>query len=259
MKKTALIIAALITGASLVAQTPPPTEPTAGSWVLTSSVASQYMFRGVRLGGAAFQPSIEYDNGGLGLGVWASVPLKDKVEGVSDPEFDFYGFYSMDVAKDVSIVPGFTVYTYPDAEKSNGFYKATFEPNIALNYTWGGLKLTPKLYYDFVLKGPTVELTAAFAVPLKDLGTELDFTASAGTFIWKDYAPETNPDIKNWGDYYLIGVAAPFQITKDSKVTIGWAYTKGSNNYLKQGTDGKVSNSAALGRGVLTISYTVNF
>lgn len=263
MKKIVLVIAGLIACSTLPAQTtvatPPPAEAPAASWTLTTSVASQYMFRGTRLGGASLQPSIEYDAGSLGLGIWANVPLKDKVVGQSDPEFDFYGFYSMEVAKDISVVPGFTIYTYPDAKKSDGFYKATFEPSIALNYTLGGFKLTPKLYYDFVLKGPTAELTAAFAVPLKDLGTELDFTAAAGTFIWKDYAPETNPDIKNWGDYYMVGVTAPFQISTDSKITIGWAYTKGSNNYLKQGTDGKVANSAAVGRGVLTISYILNF
>ena len=217
------------------------------------------MFRGARLGGLSFQPAVEYDAGSLGLGIWANVPLKNKVPGQSDPEFDFYGFYAMDVSKDISVVPGFTVYTYPDAKKSNGYYKATFEPNLALNYTISGVKLTPKVYYDFITRGPTAELTAAFAVPLKDLGTELDFTATAGTFIAKDYAAETNPNVKNWGDYYLVGVVAPYQISKDSKLSVGWAYTKGSNNYLKQGTDGKVVNSAAVGRGVFTISYIVSF
>ena len=94
------------------------------------------------------------------------------------------------------------------------------------------------------------------------MGTELDFTASIGTFIWKDYAPETSPDIKNWGDYYLIGVAAPFQVSKDSKLTIGWAYTAGSNNYIKQGTDGKRSSTRKRHSAVsvLTLnSYTIDF
>ncbi len=255
----------LVSSLSLSAQTPAPTasaapaEVSAPAWVLTNSVVSQYMFRGARLGGLSFQPAVEYDAGSLGLGIWANVPLKNKVPGQSDPEFDFYGFYAMDVSKDVSVVPGFTVYTYPDAEKSNGYYKATFEPNLALNYTISGVKLTPKVYYDFITRGPTAELTAAFAVPLKDLGTELDFTATAGTFMAKDYAAETNPNVKNWGDYYLVGVVAPYQISKDSKLSVGWAYTKGSNNYLKQGTDGKVVNSAAVGRGVFTISYIVSF
>ena len=153
MKRNILALVALVISTSLPAQT-----HTAGSirestasWVVTAPVASLYMFRGVRLGGAVFQPSIEYDAGGLGLGIWTSFPLKDKVEGVSDPEIDFYGFYSTWKWRRISIVvPGFTVYTYPNAEPSNGSYKATFEPNIAFNFSVGGLKLTPKFYYDFI-------------------------------------------------------------------------------------------------------------
>lgn len=274
MKKTALILAALVAGASLPAQTPattptpapaapapaPVAEAITGSWTFTPAVASQYMFRGVRLGGPSFEPTLEYDYGALAAGVWGNIPLKDKVDGQSDPEFDFYGSYTVDVVKDtVSIVPGVTIYTYPNANKSNGFYKASFEPNLALNYTLGPVKFTPKLYYDFVLKGPTAELTAAFAVPLKDAGTELDFTGTYGTFKWTAAAADSTPDIKNWGDYYLVGVAAPFQLNKASKLTLGFAYTKGSSNFLKQGSAGKIANTAAVGRGVVTISYAYTF
>ena len=251
---------------SLSAQTPVPAPAPApaaeasGSWVLTPAFASQYMFRGARLGGPSFQPAIEYDQGALALGVWSNFPLKDKVDGQSDPEFDIYGSYTMEIVKDtLSVVPGFTWYTYPNAKTANGFYKDTFEPSIAVNYTAGPVKFTPKLYYDVILKGPTAELTAAFTVPLAEAGTELDFTGTIGTFKWTSFAPDTSPDIKNWGDYYLVGVAAPFQVTKTGKFTVGIAYTKGSNNFLKQGTDGKVPNSAAVGRGVLTLSYAITF
>ncbi len=263
MKKIALILAALVAGASLSAQAPaaPATpEAASSSWVFTPAFTSQYMFRGARLGGPSFEPSLEYDSGSFAVGVWANVPLKDKVDGQSDPEFDFYGSYTMDLVKDtLSIAPGVTIYTYPNAKKANGFYKATFEPNLALNYTVGGVKFSPKLYYDFVLKGPTAELTAAYAVPLKDLSTELDFTGTYGTFKWTSAVPDTSPDIKNWGNYYLLGVAAPFQVSKDSKLTVGFAYTKGSSNFFKQGVAGKVANTAAVGRGVLTISYAITF
>jgi len=276
MKKTALIIAALALGASLPAQTPatpapapapapaaaaaPVADAAAGSWTLTPAVASQYMFRGVRLGGPAFEPSLEYDAGALAVGVWANVPISDKVDGQSDPEFDFYGSYSFDIVKDVSsIVPGVTIYTYPNAKKVNGFYKATFEPNLALNYTLGPVKFTPKIYYDFVLKGPTAELTAAAAVPLKDAGTELDFTGVYGTYKWTSAAADSTPDVKNWGDYFLVGVSAPFQLNKEAKLTVGFAYTKGSSNFFKQGTAGKVPNGAADSRGVVTISYAYTF
>jgi len=229
------------------------------SVVVTPSFVSQYMFRGVRLGGAAFQPSVEVDSGNLAAGVWVSTPLKDKVNGQSDPEIDPYASYTLAINDSLNIAPGFTWYTYPKAHTSDGFYKSTFEPSIGLNYTVSGIKITPKLYYDVVYNGPTYELTVAYSVPLPDLGSELDFTAGAGTYIIKDSIKGGDPEVKNWGDYYSVGVAAPFTITKESKLTVGFGYTKGTGNYYKQGTDPKVQNSAAVGRGVLTVSYSYTF
>lgn len=229
------------------------------SVVFTPAVVSQYMFRGVRLGGLSFEPAIEVDAGNLALGVWSNFPLADKVPGQSDPEIDPYGSYSITVNDSVSIAPGFTWYNYPNADTSNGFYKSTFEPNIALNYTAGPVKFTPKLYYDLILKGPTYELTVAYTTPLKDIGSELDWTAVGGTYDITDAAKGANPAVKNWGDYYLIGVAMPFTVGKSGKLSIGYAYTKGSSNFFKAGSTPQVENTAALGRGVATVSYAYTF
>jgi uncharacterized protein (TIGR02001 family) len=239
---------------------PAPADAPSYSWTLTPAFASQYMFRGVRLGGPSFEPSLEFDDGNLALGVWSNFPIADKVDGQSDPEFDFYGSYKQEIIKDtLYFVPGFTIYTYPNAHQDNGFYKATFEPNVAINYTIGPVTLTPKVYYDFVLKGATWEFSAAYTVPLKDAGTELDFTGTAGTYMWKDAVQDSDPSYKNWGDYYLVGVAMPFAVGKNGKVTVGVAYTKGSNNFYKQGSFPKSENTAAIGRGVVTISYAITF
>ena len=241
------------------AQTPPVESSPGYSVTLTPTFVSQYMFRGVRLGGPSFEPSLELDSGPYAVGVWSNFPISDKVAGQSDPEFDFYGSYTYNASESISIVPGFTAYTYPNADKSAGFYKATFEPNIALNYSVGAVKLTPKIYYDAILQGATYEFTASFAVPLPDAGTELDFVGTVGTFKWTSAAEDSTPDVKNWGDYYLVGVSLPFQLTKNSKLTIGAAYTEGRNNYSKLGTAHKVANSAAVGRGVFTVSYAWTF
>jgi len=229
------------------------------SIVVTPSVVNQYMFRGVRLGGPAFQPSVEVDAGNLAVGVWANTPISDKVPGQSDPEIDPYASYTLAINDSLSIAPGFTWYNYPSADTNNGFFKSTFEPNIALNYTVSGVKFTPKVYYDVVLKGPTYELNVTYAVPLKDAGTELDFTATGGTFIIDNSIKGASPEIKNWGNYYLVGVAMPFAITKESKLTFGIAYTKGSGNYFKQAGSGKALNTSAVGRGVATLSYAYTF
>ena len=237
----------------------PASDAASTSIMLIPSVVSQYMFRGVRLGGPAFEPSLEYDYGNLAVGVWANTPIKDKVPNQSDPEIDPYGSYTFNVNDNFSIVPGFTLYTYPRTDISQGFYRTTFEPNVAINYTVAGVKFTPKIYYDVILKGPTYELTAAFTVPLQDLGSELDFTAVGGTYKWTDAARNASPTLTNYGDYYLGGVSMPFQITKESKIALGYAYTKGTGNYFKTSGSPKWQNPAAVGRGVATLTYTYTF
>ena len=249
--KLALSCAALALGAlSVRGQTPVPAAPApetpvpvaaapSSYWTLTPSLVTDYMFRGVRLGGFSFEPNIEFD-------------------GQSAPEIDPYGYYTITLNDSTSLVPGFTWYNYPNAKTANGFYKATFEPNLALNYTVGGVKFTPKVYYDFVLQGATLEVTAAFALPLKDAGTELDFAATLGTYKWKAAVPDVTPDIENRGDYFQFGVSAPFTVSKDSKLIIGVAYVEGSNNSFTQ-AGVRSDNTAAVGRVVGTLSYAITF
>ncbi len=267
-KTTLLAVSFLTLGTlSLFGQTPAPAAPAApapaapsSSWTFTPAFASQYMFRGARLGGASFQPTLEYGAGSLVVGVWSNFPVRDKVVGQSDPEIDPYASYTIDVVKDTfSIQPGVTWYNYPNAKKADGFYKQTFEPSLAVNYTVEGIKLTPKLYYDVVLAQTTFEVSAAYSIPLKDLGTEIALLGQYGTFKATDAIENSTPATKNWGNYLLAGFTLPFQVGKDQKLSLGWAYTKGSDNFLKQGNRPQVVNTAALGRGVVTISYAFSF
>src|SRR5688572_22281557 len=92
--KTRFLLAAFLAtcGAGVRAQTPPAAPTTAPSVSVTAiaSVASNYMFRGQRLQGPSFQPTVEMAAGNLTLGVWGNFPLEDKVPGSSDPEIDPY-------------------------------------------------------------------------------------------------------------------------------------------------------------------------
>lgn len=247
------------------AQTPVP-APTAAapgsSWTFTPAFVSQYMLRGVRLGGPSFEPNIEFDSGALALGLWTNFPMKDKVVGQSDPELEPYGSYTFDLVKDrLTLQPGFILYTYPNAEKTEGFYKLTFEPSLALNWMpQEGLKLTPKIYRDVRRKQTLLEFSTSYNVPVKDAGTELDFLGTVGTFKATEAIAGTTPAEKNWGNYWLLGVTVPFQVVKDTqKLLLGFAYTKGSDNFLKQGTRPKSVNPGAVGRGIVTISYAITF
>lgn len=226
----------------------------------TASLVSQYMFRGLRIGDGGFQPAVELSAGNGLLGVWAHVPFNgDKVPDSSDPEIDLYGAYTFAVGRGLTLTPGFTSYHYPKAPTDAGFYRATFEPSLAVSGTIAGVKVTPKLYYDVVLKGLTAEVTALYAVPLKNLGSELDFTATYGVYEWRDSVNHAAPDVKSWGEYALVGVAAPFQISREARITLGFAYSEGRRAFTKAGTLGKVPNSLAVGRGVVTLSYTRTF
>jgi hypothetical protein len=257
-----LLLGALTTGAvSSRAQTaatvPAPAAPSFGL-TLTPSYVTTYMFRGQRFGGQSFQPVVEATYGNFGLGVWSNFPIKDEVPGVSDPEIDPYGYYTFTLSDSLSIVPGFTYYTYPNADIGAGLYRSTFEPSIALNYTIAGLKLTPKVYYDVDLDGYTLELSAYYAVPLPDIGSELAFSATYGGYLQDDVVRGAAPT-KAWGKYWSVGVSMPYQITKNSKLILGFAYAKGEDAFFKQGSAARSGNTLAVGRGVGTISYAFSF
>lgn len=230
-----------------------------GVWTVSPAITSSYVFRGVELADACFQPWIDYTRGPLSLGLWSSAALKDRVSGDSDPELDLYGWYSFKTASGhLTVVPGFYLYTYPDAERSNGLYSATFEPSLGVVFSVAGIQFTPKIYYDVMLKGATYELTAAFALPLTSLGTELDFSASAGTYKWKDIVADSQPSVKNWGDYWTVGVAIPVQISMRSKITAAVMYSEGRNNFYKVGTLPRFENEAARAQTSFTFTYSLS-
>lgn len=225
-----------------------PAIPDAPSWSysIIPSFVSQYMFRGALVDGASFQPSVEADYGDYAVGVWVSTPLSGKVPGSSNPEVDLYASWKHTLTDSLSLSPGFTLYTYPSAPTDQGFYRATFEPSVALVYTVGALTLTPKVYYDVVLQGFTYEGTAAYAYPMPAFGTELDLAATVGTFLL-DHSINASPSQKASGNYWSVGAGIPFTITKASKLTIGWAYAEGW------------SSAGTVGRGVLSASYAYSF
>ena len=236
-----------------------PAPAPAVNLIVTPAYVSQYLFRGQRLGGQSFQPTLELGYGNLGVGVWANFPVSSKVAGVSDPEVDPYAYYMFALTDTISLVPGFTYYTYPRAETRHGFYRSTFEPNLAVSWSVKGVKLTPKVYYDLTLDGPTFEITAGYAVPLRQLGTELDFTLQAGEYLQRDVVNHSAAQTKAWGQYWLVGMAVPFQFSAHSKFTLGFAYTEGVKAFTKAGSTPRIPNVLAVRRGVVNFSYTRSF
>jgi uncharacterized protein (TIGR02001 family) len=236
-----------------------PLDDRTGTWTISPAITSHYLFRGVELAGASFQPWIDYSIGPMSVGVWSSFALRDRVEGDSDPEIDLYGFYTFSSRSGAfSLVPGFYLYTYPDAERTNGLYSTTFEPSLAAIFSLAGVQLTPKVYYDVMLKGATYEITAALAFPLKSLGTEVDLSATAGTFKWNAATADASPAVKNWGDYWTVGLAVPVQVTLSSKFTVALTYSEGRNNFYKQGSLPREINAGAHGKTAVTLTYSIS-
>lgn len=255
------ILRALLSGAGALAIRA--SLPAAGSDLsitLTPAFASQYMFRGERRGGPSLEPAIVLSTGDVIVGLWSNVPLAHKVPGYSGPEFDFYGSGTFELVKDtLSLTPGGTLYTYPKAPTASGYYRAAFEPSLALNYTAAGVRFTPTCYYDLMRRGPTGELNATVALPLTGAGTELDLTGTAGAYYLHAVANHATPRVKAWGDYWLLAAAVPFQLSNNAKLTLGFAYTRGAAAYTKAGTQPKAANPLAVGRGVATVSYAITF
>jgi uncharacterized protein (TIGR02001 family) len=239
--------------------TEPDTKPPA-QWTITPAVVSEYLFRGVHLAGPSFQPAVDYTNGPLSLGLWTSAAFNGRVRRNSDPECDFYGAYSFPAwSGRVAIVPGFYWYTYPDAGHRNGLYSNTFEPSLGVVFTSHGVQFTPKAYYDVTLQSSTVELTAAIALALTGLGTELDLSTTIGTFQSNSVTAGAAPRKRNWGDYWLVGVAVPVQVSMHSKIVIGFTYSEGRNNFYKQSGLPKQINKDAGRHGALSLSYAITY
>jgi len=242
--------------AALLALTPAAAH---ASTTLATSVVSHYFFRGERRAGPSLQPWLEQRCDALALGLWATTPLAHNIRGESDPELDFYGNYRFKLTDALGLTSGFMLHDYPRANTHAGHHRATFEPSLALDCTLAGLRLTPTLYYDLQLDALTAELNAACAVPLKNLGTELDFDATLGMRTERDHARDFDPREKLRGDYASLGITVPFQITAQSKISAGFAYAKGFDFRLKRGAAPARPDPLAAARGVVTLSYARTF
>ena len=162
----------------------------------------------------------------------------------------------------LSLVPGIEAYFYPRAEFGGRAYRSTVEPNFGLSTTWCGVRLLPKLYYDLTARVPTLEMNAACAVPLTSLGTELDFTATVGGKLGAHPIATGSsglPGYRAWGNYWLAGVSLPFQFSAHARLSIGYAYTRGSDARVKLGALPAMANPHAMGRGVLSVSLSYSF
>ena len=253
-KCTALIITS-IAGMSGFA----PMLQSAPSVTLTSTLVSDHLFRGQRLGGFSFQPAIHLNGGDSVAGISASIPVDGESADRPDPEIDLYASRTFALHTSWRLTPGFTLYAYPDASARSGYDRAIFEPNLALSYTIPGVRLTSTYYYDLTRKGPILELAAAIALPLKKFGTELDLAASVGEYRLRDAFKNATPTKRLSGNYWTLGASVPFQITSTSSIRIGVSHSAGFNSLIQQGATVRTGNPLAARRVVAQLGYSLSF
>ncbi len=204
MKKITLLLAALLTGASLSAQ-----APAASSYSVTVDFpyASKYVFRGVQYAKGAFQPSVKVTSGDFYAGIWASAPVDRGYE----LEIDYFAGWGKKLSDTWSLDVGATLYTYPGLSAGD---KTTFEPYVGATGVFGDFTSATYAYYDFTLDVFTVQETLTYSVKLND---KANFNLSANV-------GHASPDSGSGYTYYGLGASVPYKLTDSATVTAGVQY-----------------------------------
>lgn len=159
----------------------------------TVGFESRYVFRGVQLQEASFQPAVSLSYGNLYGGAWLALPVGDDDISYGD-ELDLFAGYSAALGDAVSYDVGFTYYTYPDSQ--SGFFDTFEEDGSGLGSNtleiFGGLSfdaipLSPSIYvyHDFMFDTTTLEGGASYSFPLAE-STSFDLGGSLGYVIDDD-------------------------------------------------------------------------
>ena len=155
MKKITLILAALIAGASLPAQTPAAAAASPYTVTVDFPYASKYVFRGAQFAEGSFQPSIKIVAGDAYSVIWTNQPVTSN----TDNEIDLYAGYGWKLGDKWSLDAGATLYYYPELDESLGLDNNTFEGYVGLNGTLGSFTVGLYAYDDFTLETFTLQGT----------------------------------------------------------------------------------------------------
>lgn len=224
MKKTiTLCVALFAAGSALTAQEATPTTESAYAVTVDFPFVSKYVFRGVKLGRESLQPSVEVATGDFYAGLWNNTPLRNEHDGDASKELDFYLGWTPKLTENLKADFGATYYVYPSMVGS--WNNDSIEVFAGLNLALGNFTPALYIYRDFTLNSWTVQGSVGYSVPLKSLGTSLDFNATVGA---------VSPNNAEAYDYYSVGVNLPVKLSDIVKLNFGVTYTE---NDLDNGDD----------------------
>ena len=199
--------------------------PTVGVSV-DATFETKYLFRGLVLGEDAVHPSIELSYSDFYAGIWGNAALGKKDSYPDNQEWDFYAGKNFKVSDTTSLDAGFTYYYYPEVHSDND----THEGYIGINWDVSGFTPAVYAYYDFTLDAFTLQGSVGTSVPLEELGSSLDLTASLGRVDGDgfDYV------------YWSVGASVPFKLSDSSTLTVGATF---ASNDLEGADDNNFSGS----------------
>lgn len=203
MKKTSLILAALLAGASLSADE---AAPASYSVTVDFPYATKYVFRGIEYAEDVLQPSVKFTTGDFYAGIWSSLPLDKGYE----VEVDYYAGYGFALSDGISLDVGATIYHYPGLD-GPGVDKSTFEAYAGVNGAVGGVNLGLYVYQDFDLEVTTVQGNLGYSIPVNDV-VSMNIAASIGN---------AHPDTGSSYTYYSLGAQFPYALTDKATLTGG--------------------------------------
>lgn len=251
MKKTILALAALVGASAAFADVAAPAATTTAksySVTLDNTIASEYIFRGLEVADTTFHPSVEVAYGDLYAGVWGALPFVNNATTATTSkdykEFDFYTGYGYALNDTWKLDAGVTHYYYGDTANT----RDTTELFVGVNGKVSVLTTSVYAYYDLDLQATTFIGSLGYSLPIKQIGTSLDFTATLG-YVDVGENPSTEPaDYTYWG----LAVAVPYKLSDTATVTAGVAYTNGNRNST-------INGLALKDQVVGTIGLTVGF
>ncbi|ACB77671.1 hypothetical protein [Opitutus terrae] len=251
--------ATLITAGAVGLSSAVPALSSAPEVSVTSTLVSDYVFRGHRLGGASVLPAVEVSAGGLIAGLSSRIPVEGPGRNEPGAELDLYASKGFTPAAAVRLTAGFSVYVFREVAVNSGYRRTLSEPNLALSYTLAGIRFTSSCYYDLSRKGPTFELVADVALALTKLGTELDLAATIGGYRLREATDVGTSSTRIGGGYWSLAAFLPYQITSASKIQIGLTYSAAFDSYIQQAATPRTTHPLSTRRVALKLGYSISF
>lgn len=175
----------------------------AQEWSTGLDIYSSYVWRGVKYGtGPAFQPAVEYSNGGFAIGAWGSVCTSED----EYAEMDLYLSYGFDFGLSV----GITDYYYPGTEYFDFSTEAgAHAVELNLGYEIGGLSLAGNYIFNEAGGAGSVGGDLYFELGYGFKNVNLFVGAANGWLTAEEEGEDDTFDVVNIG----IGTSKEIQIT----------------------------------------------